>query len=55
MAEARGQALKVNAVCFLIFTSLALLVRMGVRLRTRKFWVDDWMLLVAVVRAMFDQ
>jgi hypothetical protein len=48
--DSRGQALKANAVVFLILTSIALLVRIWIRLKTSKrFWVDDWLLLVAVV------
>jgi len=48
--DMRGQALKANAIVFLILTSLALLLRMWVRIKTTKrFWVDDWILLVALV------
>jgi hypothetical protein len=48
--DMRGQALKANAIVFLVLTSLGLLFRLWVRIKTtKKFMSDDWVLLVAVV------
>jgi hypothetical protein len=48
--DSRGAALKANAAVFLVLASLALLTRIWVRIKiTKRFWMDDWILLVAVV------
>ena len=53
--DARGQALKANAVVFLVLTSLALLARIFIRIKSgKKFWMDDWILLVAGVCLSYE-
>jgi hypothetical protein len=46
-----GYSLKVAIIVAMVFTWLAFITRMVVRAKTaRKFWIDDWMIFLSMVR-----
>ncbi len=50
MTHGPGYSLKVTVIVTLVFTWLAYIMRIAVRLRTvRKFYADDWLLMLSMV------
>ena len=55
MTAGPGYSLKVTVIVALVFTWLAFITRIAVRLRTvRRFYLDDWLVMLSMVGRSWD-